>query len=210
MNKKGIYLEVMSEMSNPKHFSRSLSVTTAAMALIYCGTSAPLYIRYGSTVAGEVLYGLSDGWMRTVAGAAMFLHVCVSYIISSQLVNRAIHVRLAPQVVGAGGRVEATQWLCISTATAVAAWLLANIIPFFAQLLGILASFCMAPLAFGFPAFFYLIAGEYTLGRAGRGRGLTESSAEAGPVGNAGREASALLHTGPHRRAGVRRRRDQH
>ena len=90
-------------MANPKHFSRSLSVTTAAMALIYCGTSAPLYIRYGSTVAGEVLYGLSNGWMRTVAGAAMFLHVCVSYIISSQLVNRAIHVRLAPQVVGAGG-----------------------------------------------------------------------------------------------------------
>ena len=145
-------------MANPKHFSRSLSVTTAAMAAIYCGTSAPLYIRYGSTVASEVLYGLSDGWMRTVAGAAMFLHVCVSYIISSQLVNRAIHVRLAPQVVGAGGRVEATQWLFISIATGVSAWLLANIIPFFAQLLGILASFCMAPLAFGFPAFFYLIA----------------------------------------------------
>ena len=50
------------------------------------------------------------GLTRSPRLALQFFHVLVGYVITSQVVNRALHTRLAPQTVGTGGKREALQW----------------------------------------------------------------------------------------------------
>ena len=123
---QGLYLETMAEMKNVNHFGRSLYTVTAFMLGFYLLTATTLYFRYGADVPSYILYKLSDGPMKTTAGLMMFLHVLVSYVITAQIINRAIHVRLAPTVVNRGDSVEVLQWLAISSATTLLAWLVAN------------------------------------------------------------------------------------
>merc|ERR1712066_435996 len=88
-----------------------------------------------------------------------FLHVLVSFTLNSQLLTRALQVRIWPSSVNDGDKKkEALQWLGISTCTVLASWLVGNAIPFFSDLEGLISSICVGPTTFGFPALFYLLA----------------------------------------------------
>merc|ERR1719159_757101 len=88
----------------------------------------------------------------------MVLHVFVSFCLNSQLLTRAIQVRLFPSNVSANNKKEALQWLGISTCTVLSAWLVSNAIPFFSDMEALISSICVGPTTFGFPALFYLLA----------------------------------------------------
>ena len=80
-------------------------------------------------------------------------------MIATQIVGRALHVRLAPATANAGGSWRAaSHWLAITSTTGALAFVLACSIPFFSQLLSIIASLCMSPLALGFPAGLWILA----------------------------------------------------
>ena len=87
------------------------------------------------------------------------VHPSASYVIATQIVGRALHVRLAPATANAGGSWRAaSHWLAITSTTGALAFVLACSIPFFSQLLSIIASLCMSPLALGFPAGLWILA----------------------------------------------------
>jgi len=155
---QGMYLESMSEMRNPKDFPKALYTFSSVIIFLYMSTSLMLYFRYGENSAGNILFSMNNGALKTVASTLMFLHVCVSFCLNAQLLTRALHVRLFPYSVNKGGAREALPWFGITCGTLSLAWLVGNAIPFFSDLNGIISSLCVGPTTFGFPALFYLLA----------------------------------------------------
>lgn len=155
---QGMYLETMSEMRNPKEFPKALSCFMTLIIAFYLWSSLSLYFRYGDQCYQYVIFNMGDGAMKTVASVCMFLHVLVSFCLNSQLLTRALHVRIWPTSVNANDKKEALQWLLISAVTVSGSWLVANAIPFFSDLEGLISSICVGPTTFGFPALFYLLA----------------------------------------------------
>ena len=155
---QGMYLESMSEMRNPKDFPKALYTFSSVIIFLYMSTSLMLYFRYGENSAGNILFSMDNGTLKTVASTLMFLHVSVSFCLNAQLLTRALHVRLFPYSVNKGGAREALPWLGITLGTLSLAWLVGNAVPFFSDLNGIISSLCVGPTTFGFPALFYLLA----------------------------------------------------
>ena len=69
--------------------------------------------------------------------------------------SAAIHIRVAPASVDTASIPEKLQWFSISVGMLVVSWIVANSIPFFHLMMGIVAACTTAPLTFGFPAYFY-------------------------------------------------------
>lgn len=155
---QGMYLETMSEMRNPKDFPKALSVFMSIIIAFYLWSSLSLYFRYGDQTYQYVLFNMGDGAIKTVAAVCMFLHVLVSFCLNSQLLTRAIQVRLWPGSVNSEDKTEWLKWLAISGCTISLAWLISNAVPFFSDLEGLISSICVGPTTFGFPALFYLLA----------------------------------------------------
>lgn len=155
---QGMYLETMSEMRNPADFPKALYIFSFLILSFYLWSSLSLYFRYGENSYGNILFNMNDGVLKTVASVFMFLHVCISFCLNSQLLARALHVRTCPKGVKSGGKKEAGQWFIITACTVLGAWIVANAIPFFSDLNGIISSLCVGPTTYGFPAMFYLLA----------------------------------------------------
>merc|ERR1712151_45428 len=155
---QGMYLETMSEMRNPKEFPKALSVFMTLIIAFYLWSSLSLYFRYGDQTYQYVLFNMGDGAIKTVAAVCMFLHVLVSFCLNSQLLTRAIQVRLWPGSVNSEDKTEWLKWLAISGCTISLAWLISDAVPFFSDLEGLISSTCVGPTTFGFPALFYLLA----------------------------------------------------
>jgi len=155
---QNLYLETMAEMRNPADFKKSLIVFSVTIVVVYLWSALSLYFRYGQTVYSSTLYNLDGGPLKTAASLFMFIHVAISYCLNSQVFNRALHVRLLPHSVNRGDWVESMHWLCISLCTVALTWLVANVIPFFSDLQGIITSFCTGPTTYGLPALMYILA----------------------------------------------------
>ena len=155
---QGLYLETMAEMKEAREFKKSLLLTSFFIMLFYLLSTFSIYFRFGRGVDSNALMELPDGWMKQLASAAMLLHVLVSYLLANQVIGRAIHVRVAPNVVNKGDFQEKAQWFCITASILLLSWILSNAIPFLSNLMGIVASISTAPLSFGFPAYFYMVA----------------------------------------------------
>jgi len=93
---------------------------------------------------------------RRVAGFFLWLHVAVSYAINSQALCSSIdrlalykitflNIKLHPKV----------RWFILTLTTSVLAFLVANAIPFFQDLISLIGALTTIPLSLSFPAIFY-------------------------------------------------------
>mmetsp|Transcript_6872 Transcript_6872/g.14312 ORF Transcript_6872/g.14312 Transcript_6872/m.14312 type:complete len:460 (-) Transcript_6872:52-1431(-) len=153
---QGLYLETMAEMRNPYEFRKSLRLSSVGILLFYVVTSTISYVRYGDNIHGNVLDNLETGPLKKTVAALLFLHVAVSYTLASQVVCRAIAVRTVPHLVDRKDRAEKRAWMGITTLVLFVSWFIAEGIPFFHLLMGLVGAASTAPLTFGFPAWFWL------------------------------------------------------
>ena len=155
---QGLYLETMSEMKDARKFRKSLFVSTFLIMVFYFLSTCSIYFTYGDAVKSNAMFELPDGAIKRVASFAVLIHVLVSYLLANQVICRAIHVRVSPLSVDKGDWLEKLHWLLITTSALVLSWAISNAIPFLSNLMGVIASLTTAPLTFGFPAFFYIVA----------------------------------------------------
>lgn len=130
---------------------------TMVMVFYFLSTCS-IYFTYGDAVKSNAMFELPDGAIKRVASFAVLIHVLVSYLLANQVICRAIHVRVSPLSVDKGDWLEKLHWLLITTSALVLSWAISNAIPFLSNLMGVIASLTTAPLTFGFPAFFYIVA----------------------------------------------------
>jgi len=155
---QSIYPNLLSEMRKPEEFAYSLSAAAPVLVGSYFVAAAVGVYYLGSGAPHFLMDVLEDEWMRQIGGWCLFLHMLISYTITSAVVSRAIHLWLDPVNANVTtGITPNVQWFFIALAVAMNSYIVSNVIPFFKDLTEIIGALNLGPISFGFPATLYIV-----------------------------------------------------
>jgi amino acid permease len=156
---QSIFLEMMSEMKDSREFPKSSGLAYSIMAMAYAATVMIAYGTEGTAVPG-FLPDILDSYSHvseTVSGVLTCFHIIVAYVLNIQPIHIWLHTTFRPKTLYKSSFEGARDWFIITLSTIVIAWLVANLIPFFAAIQSVLGSLFGAPTMFGWPPLFYFI-----------------------------------------------------
>jgi hypothetical protein len=146
----------MSEMHTPKDYVKSIWALGLIEIFIYTVTGALVYAFVGADVKSPALLSAGDTVSRIAFGIALPV-IFISGSINGTVVGRYIMDRAFPDspiryVKGVRGWAV---WICLITIITVIGWIIAEAIPFFNALLGLISSLFISGFTFYFPALFW-------------------------------------------------------
>merc|ERR1712070_854887 len=147
-----IFLEMNAEMKEPKHFTRSLNLGFAVMMTLYYAVCAGAYGHCGEhTPTDKITTLVERGPALRVVGLMMLVHMVISYNISSTVMMRSMFVNTG-FTIGVEHSVKGRlAWFVASTSTLVGCALVANLIPDFVDICGLVVDIGICPLCFILP-----------------------------------------------------------
>ncbi|KAJ8031391.1 Amino acid transporter AVT1A [Holothuria leucospilota] len=138
------------DMKEPKKFSKSVIIGYSILFCIYFPVSAAGYFVYGDENEDNILNVISDSWLRTIALILVTVHLVMGFIIVinpfSQEIEDLLHID------------KKFNWKRVINRTVVVATILfvAESIPQFGVILGLVGGSTVTLLTFVFPSLFYL------------------------------------------------------
>jgi len=148
----------MSEMHTPKHYVKSIWALGIAEIFLYTLTGALIYAFVGNDVASPAL--LSSGF--TVSRIAFGVALPVIFISGS--INTTVVCRFMIGRVFKNSPIKYTNtfmgwvvWISACAIVTLIAWVIAQAVPFFNDLLGIISSLFISGFSFYFPALFWFM-----------------------------------------------------
>jgi amino acid transporter len=155
---QSVFLELISEAKHPKTFTKSTCFAFGTMAFFYILSTFVAYGVEGSQVPGYLPDVLSPGATQTTVGVLIIFHAAVSYVVCMQPVHSYVHSRVFSKTYRASSIKASLHWLLITVSFIMFAFMIVNIIPFFADVNGLVGALTGAPIIFGFPSLYYLLA----------------------------------------------------
>ena len=137
-----IYLEIISEMREPKDFRKSLLWFSGPFQfLVYGLTGAIGYALIGSGARGLLIKQIPTGTAYRFAGLFLAVHMGLTFMVKGTILSRAIHAFVSPSSAkdfstGQGDRVYAL----VSAGVLAFCLLVANLVPFFDDLTAFLGA----------------------------------------------------------------------
>lgn len=135
-------IEIMSEMKTPGEFPRSYMCIAApfqAVAFLLVGVGGYYFI--GDKVTGMIGDNIPFGLFFRLAAICLFSHMIVTYLIKGIVFVRAAHDFMSQKSTEQDESYSAWQmWGVLVAIVAVLAWLVANTIPFFNELVDLVGS----------------------------------------------------------------------
>lgn len=146
----------MSEMHTPKDYVKSIWALGLIEIFIYTLTGALIYAFVGQDVKSPALLSAHGDVSRIAFGIALPV-IFISGSINGTVVGRYIMDRAFPNspiryVQGVRGW---GVWICLITVITLIGWIIAEAIPFFNALLGLISSLFISGFTFYFPALFW-------------------------------------------------------
>lgn len=146
----------MSEMHTPTDYVKSIWALGLIEIFIYTLTGALIYAFVGVDVKSPALLSAGDTVSRIAFGIALPV-IFISGSINGTVVGRYIMDRAFPNspiryVKGVRGW---SVWICLITIITIIGWIIAEAIPFFNALLGLISSLFISGFTFYFPALFW-------------------------------------------------------
>ena len=177
-----MFLEIMSEMEVPKDFTKSLKHANGFMCVLYFVSSSWSYMFLGDAATGFMPDMLKNEVLKKIVGLLLAYHIIVSYVqnvscitlllIYSNITNTSLEhqrrylltnqplvcqiLRIMGYEKTATSTVDRKVWATIQISLLLFSYLIANIVPFFSSLQGIIGSALAAPIMFGWPPVFFL------------------------------------------------------
>lgn len=151
------FLPVMSEMRNPKEYSKAVNVCMGLVTAAYLSFSLVVYKYCGKWVASpslgsagpmvkKVAYGI--GLIGLCVSGALYVHVSAKYVFV-RILRKSRHLQ-------ANTFVHWGTWFgCVAT-MAIISFLIASGVPIFNYLLSLAGSIAFAPLALGLPGWLWI------------------------------------------------------
>ncbi|KAL6771725.1 hypothetical protein ACKKBG_A27570 [Auxenochlorella protothecoides x Auxenochlorella symbiontica] len=152
----------------------SVGVAYIVVIAAYYSVGVGGYAAYGTAVAPDVLLSLGGPvWLRRCANAAVVAHMAAAYQVFAQpvfaLMEGAIAARRRPAVAAVGPSVAAPAphsaaatpralRLAVRSGFVAAVTLVAVLVPFFAEVMGIIASLGLIPMTFVLPCVMWLVS----------------------------------------------------
>lgn len=148
----------MDEMHTPKDYVKSIWALGLIEIFIYTVTGALIYAFVGVDVKSPALLSGGDLMSKVAFGVALPV-IFISGSINTTVVGRYIHGRMYKNSVKRfintkGGWIS---WLVLITAITIIAWVIAEAIPFFSDLLAICSALFISGFTFYFPAMMWFM-----------------------------------------------------
>lgn len=148
----------MDEMHTPRHFVKSIWALGLIEIVIYTLTGALIYAFVGQEVKSPALLSAGDTISKIAFGVGLPV-IFISGSINTTVVGRYIHGRVYKNSINRfintkGGWIS---WLALITFITIIAWVIAEAIPFFSDLLSISSSLFISGFTFYFPALMWFM-----------------------------------------------------
>lgn len=156
-----MYFELMDTMAVPEDFPKVFLITGPFTLLIYLAVAL---LGYGFGAGNmDLVASMPHGMPLRVTAAMLFVHVVIVYLIRSVVLSRFFHHLCHPQDVEERTVASYFRHGGWSVAMLTFSYLIANSVPFFSQLLGLIGGLLAGPINFLLPIMLFLVA---------KGRGL--------------------------------------
>jgi len=141
--------ELRDRNSAPKSLGLSVTVFGASyVAVCLLAGPAPPSFLFDALPIGS--------WNRRIGGLLLWMHVVVSYAINCQAIGSSIDRLFFHKIEFAGlNSKHALRWLFLTLMLSMSSYLVANFIPFFKDLLGLIGALTSVPLTLSLPAIFW-------------------------------------------------------
>lgn len=176
------FFEYLSEMENPKDYTKTLWLTTPLLLTLYYGTAATMYSRFGDKVPGFLLDILPFDYTRLVGNTLFFFHIIVSFTI----LNTALLRSYATHSVTDNSWAAKREWGVTSAAVLAGAYVVTNVFTLFEDMTAAVGALLVTTVVLTIPPMYLLSAAR--LGRDKEGsaeRGAAGGAAAAGEIGGA-------------------------
>lgn len=152
------YFNIIGEMKKPERFPIALYATNAFTISLYFIASFFIYYLAGQDVPSPALSAAIPLVQKIAYGLAIPT-IYVAGLIAALVANKRVYDivwRKEPEVIHEKSVRARASWYAIISASWILAFILANVIPFFASLLGLIGALVGTWLCLGFPAIFWL------------------------------------------------------
>ncbi|KAK6206542.1 hypothetical protein LQW54_007612 [Pestalotiopsis sp. IQ-011] len=146
----------MDEMHTPEDFPKSIIALGAIEIFIYTITGALIYVFVGQDVQSPALLSAGSTVSKVAFGIALPV-IFISGSINTTVVARYIHGRVFEHSIirYINTKMGWITWLALITTITLIAWVIAEAIPFFSDLLSIASCLFVSGFTFYFPAAFW-------------------------------------------------------
>ena len=152
---QSIFLELMTEIKDPKNFGKSCNVAYGVMGVVYTSIVAVAYGISGDHLTDFLPDILTAGPAKTTVGVLLVFHILVAYVIAIEPFHFWLHATAFPNTFRKTSFWGNVHWFIITVGYILFAFVIANLIPFFGALQGLIGSLLGAPIVFGWPSLYY-------------------------------------------------------
>lgn len=160
-----IYLEIVSEMANARDFNKALFwCSVPFQSSLYAVTGVLGYWLIGSEAQGLLIRQVPShqspllSALYQLSALGLFIHLVISYVVKSTILARAAHSHWFPHSAGEYATKSGDQtFVAISCLLVLGCFTVANLIPYFDQLTGLLGAFQTPIIGFMLPIAFALL-----------------------------------------------------
>jgi len=187
-----LYFELMAEMEKPEEFTKALWVNTPLQIFLYLLVAFWAYYFGGDASEGYFLENIVNNLSYRIASAILFAHVSIAFLIKNIVLSRYMHGRISPSRVNVsfrqpGGHRAHLEYAMCSMTLMVTGALLANVVPFVMQFMGLVGGLLSGPVSFFLPMAFYIGAQRSALARRVDQSGVSLTDWDTSPQSPAGR-----------------------
>ncbi|RQM22924.1 hypothetical protein B5M09_004803 [Aphanomyces astaci] len=182
------FVEIMSEMRDPREFSKSIVAATSFFTVVYVLMAVVGYYYVGAVVMSPITSNLSSINMRRWCSMFILCHVVVAYVMAVMVLARAIEQRLfhRPPEQSKHASVEnRVAWLGITAAVVFTSFFVCNVVPFVNDLLGFVGALSGVTTTYVFPFLLapVILRDDMTRGHARLLQGIAVASTLVAVVG---------------------------
>lgn len=166
----------IAELKEPKDFVKSLALLQTCCITLYCVIAAVIYRYAGQDVRSPALNSAPELYRKIAFGIALPT-IIVAGVINAHVCAKNLYVHVyknKPEMLSKRGKSYAV-WLAITIVLWIAAWIIAEAIPNFGQLIGLIGALFCTWFTLGLPTIFWFymrredILGEKIPGSSTRG-----------------------------------------
>lgn len=158
-----VFFELISNMQQPKDFWKAVISSQVVVTITYFVVALPVYVALGNGVASPFQLSLPASVTVGVADILMVAHVLISLILNHHVISKNVFGFMASSIAQMKGGVFVDEpfgsrsmgskaWFAATAVVTGCAWLIANLVQFFSDIMALLSSLAAVNLTYGFPA----------------------------------------------------------
>eukprot|EP00656_Telonema_subtile_P007911 TRINITY_DN13713_c0_g1_i4.p1 TRINITY_DN13713_c0_g1~~TRINITY_DN13713_c0_g1_i4.p1 ORF type:complete len:464 (+),score=95.14 TRINITY_DN13713_c0_g1_i4:125-1516(+) len=152
-----LFPNFIGNMAKPEEFPKCVYASSAVMTLIYLTVACCGYALLGSKTPSPVTDDLGKGAASVIAELVLIFHVVVGYAIGANVFNSFVYLKLWPDAdVMSDDPQTKIYWFLVTLSTIAFAFMVANLIPVFSDIVNLNGSTLGVMITYNIPALMYL------------------------------------------------------